>query len=130
MVKQVIVVRKDLNMGDGKLAAQVSHASQAWAMQTIKALLSGAPHPMCISPQEIEWMDGTYTKVVLAVHSEEELMAIYEKGMRGPAHPPCYLITDLGLTQFKGIPTKTCLALGPDDSEALDKITGHLKLYK
>jgi PTH2 family peptidyl-tRNA hydrolase len=41
---------------------------------------------------------------------------------------PCALIEDNGLTEFKGIKTKTCCAIGPYISEEIDKITSHLKL--
>ena len=40
----------------------------------------------------------------------------------------CHVITDNGTTEFNGIPTKTCLALGPDKAEILDKVSGHFKL--
>jgi len=40
----------------------------------------------------------------------------------------CHVITDNGKTEFGGIPTKTCLALGPDLSEKIDEVTGDLKL--
>jgi peptidyl-tRNA hydrolase, PTH2 family len=39
-----------------------------------------------------------------------------------------YLITDAGHTEFKGVPTKTCLAIGPNDVDEIDVVTGHLKL--
>lgn len=128
-VKQVIVMRKDLKMRRGKEIAQGAHASSAWAMHTIKALLTDSPKPMCISDQEVEWMNGLHTKITVYVNSEQELMDIYNKAMLGPDHPPCYLITDAGLTEFNGVPTKTCLAIGPDESDKIDLITKHLPLY-
>ena len=39
------------------------------------------------------------------------------------------LITDAGATEFGGVPTNTCLAIGPHQAEKIDKITSHLKLY-
>ncbi len=39
-----------------------------------------------------------------------------------------YLITDNGKTEFHGRPTRTCLAIGPDDAEGGDPITGDLEL--
>lgn len=38
------------------------------------------------------------------------------------------LVTDSGRTEFGGVPTKTCLAIGPNKIEEIDKITGHLPL--
>jgi PTH2 family peptidyl-tRNA hydrolase len=40
----------------------------------------------------------------------------------------CSLIVDAGLTEFGGVPTKTCCAIGPAWAEDVDKITGELKL--
>jgi PTH2 family peptidyl-tRNA hydrolase len=39
------------------------------------------------------------------------------------------VINDSGKTEFGGVPTKTCLALGPDLAERIDALTGHLELY-
>lgn len=75
---------------------------------------------------EIDWLGGRNKKVALTVSSEEELLDIAKQAKE--AGILCYVIKDEGLTQFGGIPTNTCLALGPDLSEKIDKITGHLKL--
>ena len=40
----------------------------------------------------------------------------------------CSLIQDAGLTEFDGVPTYTCCAIGPNWDEDVNKITGHLKL--
>ena len=40
----------------------------------------------------------------------------------------CHLITDSGKTEFNGVPTNTCLAIGPDYVDEINKITGHLNL--
>ena len=41
---------------------------------------------------------------------------------------PCALIEDEGLTEFNGVKTKTCIAIGPWYADEIDQITGHLKL--
>ena len=41
---------------------------------------------------------------------------------------PCKMIVDAGLTEFGGIPTKTCVALGPYDADSIDLITGKYPL--
>ena len=38
------------------------------------------------------------------------------------------LCVDAGRTEFHGVPTATCCAIGPDWPERIDPITGHLKL--
>jgi PTH2 family peptidyl-tRNA hydrolase len=39
------------------------------------------------------------------------------------------VITDAGMTEFHGVPTKTCLALEPLPTEIADELTGGLTLY-
>ena len=123
MIKQVIVMRTDLNMRKGKMVAQGAHASMA-------SLLTGFiknEDTYKIGTDEVyEWLNGAFTKICVQCSSEEELDAIYAEAQR--ANLLCALITDNGLTEFKGVPTKTCLAIGPNDSEDIDKITKHLKL--
>lgn len=116
-MKQVIVIRKDLNMRKGKMVAQGSHASMA-------AILEGAE---LINSQEVqEWLFGIFTKVCVSVDSEQELLDIYQKAIDNNLH--CSLIKDSGLTEFNGVPTHTAVAVGPGKPQDIDKITGHLKL--
>ncbi len=58
--------------------------------------------------------------------SEDELMAIHDKAVA--ARLEVHLITDSGKTEFHGVPTRTCLAIGPDEAEKIDEITGELQL--
>ncbi len=39
-----------------------------------------------------------------------------------------HLITDSGRTEFQGLPTRTCLAIGPEDATKINQVTGHLQL--
>lgn len=130
--KQVIVVRKDLKMKIGKTAAQCCHASMAVFFNRIENINSypdGSRYEIIIDPithEMNEWIKGSFTKVVLAVNSEQELIDIYEAAKK--VNLPCSLITDNGTTVFNGVPTKTCAAIGPAKLEDIDKITGDLKL--
>lgn len=125
-VKQVIIVRKDLKMPVGKTSAQVAHASMKAIFDTCNLLegrilfKSQMPEPM------YQWLTGIFTKVVLAVNSEEELLELYNKALC--AGLICSLVTDAGLTVFNGVPTNTCIAIGPEESYKIDAITNHLKL--
>ena len=119
-VKQVIVMRNDLNMRKGKMIAQGAHASIMFLVD--KALIS---KNIYLSTVERTWMEEGMTKICVRVDSEAELLDIFEKAK--VAALTVNLITDAGLTEFDG-PTKTCLAIGPNKAEAIDKITGHLKL--
>lgn len=115
--KQVIVLRKDLGMRKGKMVAQGAHAS-------LGAVLHGGK--LKTDPDTTAWIEGRFTKICVSVDSEEELLEIYKQA--GLAKLNRSLITDAGLTEFDGVPTKTAVAVGPNKPEAVDKITGHLKL--
>lgn len=121
-IKQVIVMRRDLKMRRGKEIAQGAHASLAFLTEPLAT--EGAVDP---TPVQWQWISGSFKKICLQVDSEAELLAI-QTAARGKGIE-CHLVTDSGLTEFNGVPTKTCLALGPDLSSKIDEVTGHLELY-
>lgn len=131
-VKQVIVMRKDLGMRKGKMVAQGAHASLGCILNFIsETAVDGMRRTLFIPDQDVAdyvsaWLDGSFTKICLSVNSETELDEIYEKAKN--ANLPCSLIVDNGATEFHGIKTKTCCAIGPARSEIIDSITGHLSL--
>ncbi len=129
MIKQVIVIRKDLKMRRGKEIAQGSHASMMFIVNRIKqnGRLNAGTTWDSFSGNERIWMEGKFTKICLAVDSESQLDELYDraKSLNIIAH----MCVDSGVTEFDGVPTKTCIAIGPDDSEKIDAITGELKLY-
>lgn len=135
MIKQVIVMRKDLKMRRGKEIAQGSHAAIAFLTRKIQRYLSDRAYTSpgddlfanYLTPIELDWINGIFTKICLKVNSEEELLEIDRKAKE--AGLECHLITDAGLTEFNGVPTKTCLCIGPDESDKIDAITGDLELY-
>lgn len=134
-VKQVIVMRKDLNMRKGKMVAQGSHASLGVVLSMMQRIDMGEVdgiHAIVLrlimsldSPLDY-WISTEFKKICVGVKSEEELMTIYEAAKT--AELPCKLIEDRGHTEFHGVITKTCCAIGPDFAEEIDKITGHLPL--
>ena len=79
-----------------------------------------------LTPQMQDWINGSFAKVCVKVNSEEELMEIHDKAKE--AGLEVHLITDSGRTEFGGVPTRTCLAIGPDEAEKIDNITGELTL--
>lgn len=115
MYKQTIVVRADLGMGRGKVAAQSSHAS----LSAYKSVSRTCPD---IAKA---WEQEGQKKVVLKVNGESELLEYYNKGKA--AGIPCELIRDAGHTQIEP-GTLTCFAAGPWDERELDAIFGKLKL--
>jgi len=114
-IKQVIVLRTDLGMGKGKLAAQAAHAS-------IDSYLRAVRKNEEIS---IEWMAIGMPKTVLKVESEKELIIIFQKAK--DMGLPASLITDAGKTQIEP-GTKTCVGIGPAFTGEIDRITGELRL--
>lgn len=108
-------MRKDLKMRRGKEIAQGSHASMAFLLKKYDFDILN------------EWLESGQTKICLQISSEEELLELYKQAI--DAGLLANYITDAGRTEFNGIPTKTCLAIGPNKSEDIDKITKHLKLY-
>lgn len=114
--KQVIVMRKDLNMRKGKMVAQGCHASSMAVLECKNS-----------DNETLEkWICTGMTKVCVYVESEEELLSINKKAMSAGLKP--FLITDAGRTEFKGVPTTTCLAIGPAKSSSIDPVTKELKL--
>lgn len=125
-IKQVIVLRKDLNMRKGKMVAQGAHASMGVVFNYITARKENSIGLENIPDDMMEWINGAFTKICLSVDSEGELIALYIKACSEEL--PCSMIIDKGLTEFNGVPTRTAIAIGPASSEEIDKITGHLKL--
>lgn len=115
--KLIIAVRTDLRLRRGKEAAQVGHASMAWA---VKAWNEGFAAQLTL-----EWARGLQKKIVVGVDSLDELQRLIE--MARGSYVPCYVIEDAGLTE---IPpgTITCAAFGPEAPAVLDPLFGHLKL--
>ena len=114
-VKQVIIVRNDLKMGKGKIAAQASHAS-------VIATLEAKKHqPTWFNA----WLTQGMAKIVVKVNSQEELHHMFQLGVKNKL--PRALINDAGHTQLAP-GTATAVALGPAPTKSLDTITGNLKL--
>lgn len=135
--KQVIVVRRDLNMRRGKEIAQGAHASLAVFFDMMRKQNGGEVDTKngkkfeCSFEHQSqaihEWMTNGFTKITLVVNSEAELLDVYEAAKA--AGLPCSLIRDSGKTEFGGVPTLTTVGIGPAQSSEIDKITGNLKLY-
>ncbi|XP_049286155.1 probable peptidyl-tRNA hydrolase 2 [Anopheles funestus] len=113
--KMVLVVRNDLKMGKGKIAAQCGHAS-------VGAFESGLRN----TPAAIrKWQSSGQAKIALKVETEVALMEIFRAAKANKLN--CCLIRDAGRTQIEPN-TKTVLAIGPAPNVAVDSVTGHLKL--
>jgi PTH2 family peptidyl-tRNA hydrolase len=134
--KQIIVVRRDLKMKHGKMAAQVAHAAMSfltregrisWNVDFLDYFVNNDDAIDKHNGAIRDWLANSFTKVVLGVDSEEELREILAKAEESGIM--AHLVVDNGRTVFNNIATPTCLALGPDWNENLDELVGHLKLY-
>ncbi len=140
--KQVIVMRRDLGMRRGKEISQGSHASMSFLTrkssfmavndETVKELFTETVLAIdtAYTSEQVkaiqDWMSSSFTKVCLRVDSEEELLEIHRKALE--AGLISNVVVDSGKTEFHGVPTTTCLAIGPDYSDNIDPVTSHLKL--
>jgi PTH2 family peptidyl-tRNA hydrolase len=111
-LKQVILVRKDLELPPGKLAAQVAHAC-------VEAMVGSSKLKVA------RWRVEGAKKVVLEVEDLKELMRYCS--LAQAAKLRCALIRDAGRTVIAA-GTVTCLGIGPDESDKIDKITGKLRM--
>jgi PTH2 family peptidyl-tRNA hydrolase len=139
-VKQVILVRKDIKMPKGKLAAQVSHASMAVILDLLRSgelqMASNIAEPAVVFQDSAykfvseyrcveQWLNNSFTKVCLGVDDLQTMESLYRKALAKGI--PCSFIVDEGRTCFNE-PTATCCGIGPWHSEQIDEITGDLKL--
>lgn len=85
--KLVLVVRTDLGMGRGKIAAQVAHAA-------VTAVLAGLG-----KPRLGRWLEDGQPKVVLRAAGEDELTAVAARASE--AGLAVELISDAGRTQVR-----------------------------
>ena len=114
--KMVLVVRTDVGMGKGKVAAQCSHA----AVMCYKKALKEAPDLV------ERWESLGVTKVCLKIDSEEGLLSLASQAR--DAGVVYGVVRDAGRTQISA-GTMTVLGIGPAPLDILNQITGHLKLY-
>merc|ERR1719356_1179925 len=136
-LKMVLVVRKDLKMTSGKVAAQCCHACLGVAMDIVNGqhLSNGNGNHNGNGSQMKEynlkrvmsvWRSNGEKKIVLQCQSEGELTTLRDQAaIHGLPH---YLVTDAGHTQIKA-GSITVLAIGPYLSERIDLVTKDLKLF-
>jgi len=150
-VKQVIVMRKEFLLPDGKTVkvrrgkeiAQGSHGSMAVILNEMRKIpqslfarfmlwiIGKCGYKTLFFAYKKEsfwdiWLNGRFTKVCVYCKDEAELLEIYKKAQ--DANIPSVLITDAGLTEFNNVPTRTCVGIGPFWATEIDKITGSLPL--
>lgn len=114
--KMVLLIRQDLEMSKGKIAAQCCHA----VLSSYKFL------QMYQSSVLARWEACGQPKVTLKVKDEKEMLTLMEKARE--AGLCAKSIKDAGKTQIAP-GSRTVAAIGPGPISIVDYITGHLKLY-
>ncbi|CAN6269544.1 unnamed protein product [Urochloa humidicola] len=112
--KMVLVVRNDLKMGKGKIAAQCSHAT----LVLFKKLQQRAPKSLR------RWERCGQVKVVVKIESEEDMLVL--QGRAKSLNLPTHITIDAGRTQIAPNSRTVMAILGPADM--VDDVTGGLKL--
>ena len=136
--KMMIVMRRDLKMRKGKIAAQAGHACidavlmalcKEGRMNDFEMTADGLALKQTdkVSTPLSDWFLYGCAKVCVYVDSEQALLEIAK--MAGERGIIAAVITDAGMTEFHGEPTKTCLALEPLPAYVADELTGNLPLY-
>lgn len=110
--KQVILVRMDLKLQKGKMAAQVAHASVEAVLKNDQKVVK-------------KWRSQGMKKIVLKVADKKEL--IMYKNLAEDHGLVTATITDAGHTHVAP-GTMTCMAIGPDKEEAIDRVTAQLSM--
>lgn len=113
--KMVLVVRQDLGMKAGKVAAQCSHAAVGAYSEQAKRGSSNLK----------AWEAQGQPKVCLKASGLEELERV--KAQAEGARLPTFIVQDAGRTQIDP-GSSTVVAVGPGPSSKIDSVTGHLKL--
>ncbi|CAK9325500.1 unnamed protein product [Citrullus colocynthis] len=114
-LKLVLVVRQDLKMGSGKIASQCAHAATglyAELMQSHRNLLR-------------QWELCGQPKIVVTCKNQQEMNKL--KDTAENIGLPTFVVADAGRTQVSA-GSKTVLAIGPGPKEAMDAVTGKLRL--
>jgi len=121
--KLVLVVRTDLGMTKGKIAAQCGHATLACYKRLEKAAAKDANGPEAKLLRQ--WERLGQAKIAVQVKSEEEMLELQAKARS--LGVTAEVIQDAGRTQIAAS-SRTVLGVGPAPKSEVDQITGHLKL--
>lgn len=127
--KQILILRKDLKMGKGKLISQGAHASMGGLL--LGGRFTTTPegksqYVIDLDPDLEAWLRGSFTKIAVWAESEEQLLELHKQAQASGLRT--VVIKDNGKTVFHGVPTITALVIGPARASLVDPITRHLQL--
>lgn len=148
-MRQLIIVRKDLNMSTGKIAAQCCHASLAFISN---GLYIASEETLLADSEDIDlsftthydiwqyWFQGIFTKTICEAKNRNHLMKAVsiaeELGLK--EGKDFFLIKDSCLTELtpeeydeEGVGrTLTCIGFVPLEDEVAHKISKKFQLLK
>ena len=132
MIKQTLIFRRDIKVRKGKLISQGAHGAMMFLSESLRKSLwsydyGSHVYTIRLTYEQKAWIEGLFTKICLVVDDEAAMLALYEKAVE--AGLTAHLVRDAGLTEFHGVPTLTCLAIGPHEAERIDAITAGLDLF-
>lgn len=132
-IKQVIVVRRKFPDGKGGFRGINCGKSVSQGGHGVMAFLKTFGYSQEIgcyaklTQLQMDWLLAGQTKITVQADMLEELEELHEKALS--LGLTSHLVTDHGLTEFNGVPTITCLAIGPNHEEDFQGMASHLKLY-
>ena len=145
MYKQIIIVRRDLDLSPGKLSGQVSHASIAFLTNMLKehVLLVAGEYKVESFTMEKglyeNWINDIFTKVVLKAKNKNQLMKAVKmaESLGMEEGKDFFLIKDCCLTELtpeeideNGVGrTLTCIGFRPMEETVIDQIGRKYQLY-
>ncbi|UPK93441.1 hypothetical protein LCI18_004376 [Fusarium solani-melongenae] len=118
--KLVLVVRTDLGMTKGKIAAQCSHATLA-CYKTLLRAPANSPQRKILA----RWERLGQAKIAVQVKSQEDILELRRKARS--LGLTAEVIQDAGRTQIEA-GSMTVLGVGPAPRSVVDQVTGGLKL--
>ncbi|KAM0794720.1 peptidyl-tRNA hydrolase PTH2-domain-containing protein [Usnea florida] len=124
--KLVLVVRTDLGMGKGKIAAQCAHAALAcYKRLSTSPTTSPTPNRTTTHPLLTRWEAAGQPKIAVQVPSLSEMQFL--EAQATSLGLCARVIHDAGRTQVAS-GSATVLGVGPGPRSVVDRVTGGLKL--
>ena len=132
-VKQYIIVRTDLGMSAGKIAAQATHAAKKIWFDKFKSSKGGpyvlwgedeVEYSFIATKEEVVWIEGLFTTITKVVKNENQLIKAYNQAKEAGLN--CCIIKDAGLTELEG-ENNICIAIGPNYVDKCEPIVKRLR---
>jgi len=121
-IKQVIIIRNDIHMSRSMLASQVAQASLKFIVENNESERGDQIH-VTLSADEAAWLSGSFSQTILGIDSKEQLDEIMFKAeMIGVETHPVF-----SKDKDQNFPQLSCIALGPNDSNLINKLVHKLK---